>query len=906
MNNLIPKNVYKTKLEFWRGISIVEIIIIILWIGISTLFIISLPVNKIIKFIFCLILSLFVIPLLLPIMPGVKGWYALFLIFKFFSQTKIFNKHSKNSTSFLVPYDCVIENFIKTQKINNKYYYIAAFEIIGYNISYLKPELQEIRIQELQETLKAMEFPFSIMKMDIPISFDETINIYQQQLNKINQYIKQNNNIFYKSCKFGLTSYINNMNNKFSFLNENIKIKKTFYLFLYGKNLTELRERINTAKIKLLYSNFKIKDLSGYEFVNTIKLIFNPYQNKINYENYKKNKNQLEKILSFNNFFVTKNKFIVNDIYCSINSVYDYPIFPRYGWGASLAKNDQTIIWNINPLNSIWVKKALNKAINNSRTKMFLIKSSIDRSEQDHEIYAYEKLIEEIIGNNEVLKNVNILFLNYGLNIKRLKESENYLKKSLFELNMIINPLNYRQLEAYGSFIPTNNDNLLLENGREIPTSALASSFPFINSGLNDVGGLYLGDNTTGDIILFDQFKLTDKRKNHNKIIIGTSGSGKSYITKKEIIFHLNLGRTVIAIDPEREYQELCYFYDGQWIDSGVATFGRINPLQILDNSFKDQDDDNQYNFINNLQDKINFDEISEAPISIHLRLLDQWFKTLYSELSERERRILINQIKLTYQQFNIFNDTNISLLENNQFPIFDDLYNTIKESLYKNPNDILLNNLKELIYCDFINNGQYGQLWNGHTTLKINANFIVYDVWTLFDQDIPKVTSAQLYLILSFVKGEIKRNRFKKDNKIIIVIDEAHLAIDKDNPVALNFIYQMVKRIRKYKGGVIITTQNWNDFTGTEEIKKKTSAIINNTQYTMIMNLAPSDLNDLEEVYKSYGGLSEDEKKFISQAGKGEMLFIVSGFERYCLKIKIFSEEEMAFKNDFTKIIIK
>ncbi|WP_425382362.1 hypothetical protein [Spiroplasma endosymbiont of Melieria omissa] len=75
-----------------------------------------------------------------------------------------------------------------------------------------------------------------------------------------------------------------------------------------------------------------------------------------------------------------------------------------------------------------------------------------------------------------------------------------------------------------------------------------------------------------------------------------------------------------------------------------------------------------------------------------------------------------------------------------------------------------------------------------------------------------------------------MKRNLFQKDKELIIVIGEAHLAIDKDNPVALNFMYQMVKRCRKYHAGIIITTQNIDDFTGTKDIKKKTTTMINNT----------------------------------------------------------------------------
>ncbi|WP_368486179.1 Mbov_0397 family ICE element conjugal transfer ATPase [Spiroplasma sp. DGKH1] len=897
MDNLIPKNVRKTKLEFWRGIGLVEILIIIMWISLSTLFIIGLPISKMVKISCCILFAILAIPLLLPIMPGVKGWYALFLMFKFFAQKKHYRKDSpQNNTGFLVPYDCIVdENYIKTQKVNGKNHFIAGFEIKGYNITLLNPEVQDLKIKELQATFKLFDFSFSIVKVDLPISFADTIEFYEETVRQIRENI--NNNYSPKGLNarlFENQSYIRHMKNDTLTADNEIQTKKVFYLYVYADKIQKLHEYIEVIKAKLELNNFKVVPLAGYDLVNSIKLVFNPYGEKISKAEYEKHQDSLENLLAFNEFQIRRNYFKADNVYSSVFGVYDYPIFARYGWGASLANNEQAIIWNISPLDSARIKRALNKAVNNARTKAMMTKSNVDRSEQAYEINAYEDLIEAITGANEVVKNVDILFLNYGLNMKLLHESEARLKRSLKELDIKVNPLAYRQLEGYSAFLPKAFDPLMEQSGREMPCLTLASSFPFINGGLDDEQGLYLGQNSTNDVIVFDQFKLTDKRKNHNKIIIGTSGSGKSYTTKKEIAFHLNMGRTVIAIDPEREYKDLCLFYDGQWVDTGDATVGRINPLQVLDNSFRDDNDD-----INTIIDAVEkeLDEEKAAPISNHLRLLDQWFKTLYKELTERERRLLINQIQKTYQRFNINNQTEISKLKNTEFPTFSDLYETICQSIADH-DDPILGNLKELIYYDFMGDGQYATLWNGPTTLNLNSNFIVYDVWTLFDQDIQKVTSAQLYLILAFVKGEVKRNRFEKNNKIVVVIDEAHLAIDKDNPVALNFMYQMVKRIRKYNGAMIITTQNWNDFTGTEEIKKKTTAMINNTQYSMIMNLAPSDLKEVEEVYHAYGGLSTEEQEYIARASKGQMLFIVSGYERHCLKIDVSEAEALAFVN--------
>ncbi|WP_158500780.1 TraG/VirB4 family ATPase [Spiroplasma kunkelii] len=72
---------------------------------------------------------------------------------------------------------------------------------------------------------------------------------------------------------------------------------------------------------------------------------------------------------------------------------------------------------------------------------------------------------------------------------------------------------------------------------------------------------------------------------------------------------------------------------------------------------------------------------------------------------------------------------------------------------------------------------------------------------------------------MLNIIKKEIKENRFKDNNQILIIVDEAHLAINKDNQVTLNFMYQMTKRIRKYNGALVVATQNIADFVENETI---------------------------------------------------------------------------------------
>ena len=165
------------------------------------------------------------------------------------------------------------------------------------------------------------------------------------------------------------------------------------------------------------------------------------------------------------------------------------------------------------------------------------------------------------------------------------------------------------------------------------------------------------------------------------------------------------------------------------------------------------------------------------------------------------------------------------------------------------------------------------------------------------------KVMNAQMMLVLRFLENEVSKNRernmLKGENKYIsIIVDEAHVFIDEKSPAALQFMFNMVKRIRKYNGIFVVITQNVNDFVGSANIKKYTTAIINGCQYSFIFGLNPADLQSLIELYSSVGGFSDEERIFIGNAGIGQCLFIVSPGQRLIMeKIIISKEEESVFK---------
>ena len=122
---------------------------------------------------------------------------------------------------------------------------------------------------------------------------------------------------------------------------------------------------------------------------------------------------------------------------------------------------------------------------------------------------------------------------------------------------------------------------------------------------------------------------------------------------------------------------------------------------------------------------------------------------------------------------------------------------------------------------------------------------------------------------------------RYNTSRKIIVAIDEAHVFIDPKQTVALDFMQQMAKRIRKYAGSQIVITQNIKDFTGSPEIARKSTAIINACQYSVIFALAPQDMNDLVILYEKAGKINEKEQDTITSNPRGRAFFMTSTYSR-------------------------
>jgi hypothetical protein len=190
-----------------------------------------------------------------------------------------------------------------------------------------------------------------------------------------------------------------------------------------------------------------------------------------------------------------------------------------------------------------------------------------------------------------------------------------------------------------------------------------------------------------------------------------------------------------------------------------------------------------------------------------------------------------------------------------------------------------------------FSKNGRDSNLWNGESTLTVKENFTVFNFQSLLANKNGVIANAQMLLVLKWLDNEIIKNRefnlkHGTNRKIIVGIDEAHVFIDPKYPIALHFMYQLAKRIRKYNGMQIVITQNIKEFVGTQDIIRKSTAIINACQYSFIFALSPNDMDDLCTLYDKAGRINDSEQDQIVNNERGNAFIITGPMSRTNIEI--------------------
>lgn len=859
---IIPKNT-KVKLQFYKGITIADVILAVIGLGFLALAVSSNLPNK---FIIAIVILMVFAPLFIPI-GEIKLYNAMIYGLKFTFSKKTFrrNKHGRSNIASVVPYEKIENNIIK-QKVNG---FTGVIEVKPIEFNMLSESKQNYFIDGVLSTILknvGIYQEINIVKLERPIIFD---NYISNELNKMQDLILANENKNLSEDEFRSRALVlEDRINIVDRLNSNERVlTSAYYIVLHDIDRQSLQQSLNLIKNSLNNNNLESKQLNDKELALFIKY---SYTNNFDERDFEKVQPKDYISLSVPDVVSFKaSKVIQDNKQLTHFAITDYPLQVPNAWAQELFDLPNTkVVLKAVPVDKLKAIKRIDGAINELLSQKDLGKASFQIDKETH-LTSLQSTLVGLQNDNEAFFDATLVITAYD-DVKQTT-NKRFVRRKLREMGFKFTELFGRQIDGYMASQVCKENKLNISRG--LNSSSLASGFPFVSNAILDEQGILIGENKLPTFV--DFFKRDDERVNSNMIIIGKSGSGKSFATKTILTGLASDNSKVFILDPENEYTNLARNMHGTAIDVSSSKDGIINPFQIID-SLDDENSDGTNN-----------------SFYAHLQFLEEFFRLILVGINADSLELLNKLILETYRQKHITEKTDLSSLSSKDYPIFQDLANIVDAKLDQETDEYNKSCLKTIsnYLSKFRKGGRNSALWNGYTTFAPQENFICFNFQKLLANKNNVLANAQMLLVLKWLDNEVIRNRdynrlYNTSRKIIIAIDEAHVFIDEKFPIALDFMYNLAKRIRKYDGMQIVITQNVKDFVGSPEIARKSSAIINVSQYSLIFSLAPNDMNDLCTLYERAGQINETESDNIVNLPRGCAFFITGPAKRTNIKI--------------------
>lgn len=433
-----------------------------------------------------------------------------------------------------------------------------------------------------------------------------------------------------------------------------------------------------------------------------------------------------------------------------------------------------------------------------------------------------EDLRDKIQTAQERMFHFSLYISIYGNNEDELATAETELRAILEPRLTYLKPALYQQKEAFICNSPYNIDSLMMTT--LMNTGPISSAFPFISFDLTSNEGILYGVNRhNNSLVLFDRFTLP----NANSCIFATSGAGKSYMIKLEVLRYMMFGIDAIIIDPENEYKFLSDASGGVFFDVSLSSSYHINPFDLSPPGKGESAEDVLRSNIINLVGLI---------------------RIMLGGLNAEEDGIVDRALTETYAVKDITPESDPSLWGSElPFPTMSD-FEGILASM--EGSESLLKRLQKFT------RGVYANFFNQQSNIDVNNKLVVFGIKNMEDDLKP----IALYIILKYIWKTVTSSLKKR----LLVIDEAWWLMKEEN--GASFLFGTVKRARKYWLGVTTVTQDINDFMSSEYGKP----IITNSSLLFLLKQSPATIKVVQETFN----LTDEEKYILLETAVGEGIF--------------------------------
>ena len=560
-----------------------------------------------------------------------------------------------------------------------------------------------------------------------------------------------------------------------------------------------------------------------------------------------------------------------------------YPGVVRAGWMTALINAGEGVDVDIH-LKRENRSKTIDKVAQRIRLNRTKIKNlqdtSTDYEELSNSIQA-GYYIKEGIANNEDLFYMSTFITISAKGYEELMWRKQQVTDMLKSMDIAVSDCRFQQEAAFRSVMPFLYIEPSLEKRaqRNVLTGGAASTYMFTSYEISDDNGVLLGINRYNNSFCIVDFFNTQKHKNGNLNMVGTSGSGKTFALQ------LLAGRMrmrgiqcfILAPIKGHEFYRACNKIGGTYVKIAPGSRHCINVMEIR----------HTISPVKELIDEADFVEL-DSMLALKIQQLMIFFSLLIPDMSNEEEQLLDEALVKTYGAFGITHD-NDSLYEDKNatppkmkvMPVLGDLH----KNLLGNP----MTERIAVILSRFVTGS--AQSFNQQTNVNLDNDYVVLDLSDLKGKLLP----VGMMIALDYVWDKIKSDIIKK--KAIMIDEIWQLVGATSNRLAAEFCLTIFKTIRGFGGIAVSATQDLSDFFGLDD-GKYGRAIINSSQNKIVLNLEPDEAKYVQDVLK----LTKTEIDSITRFERGEAL-ICSGTNKVPVSIKASPAERELITTDRSEL---
>lgn len=541
-----------------------------------------------------------------------------------------------------------------------------------------------------------------------------------------------------------------------------------------------------------------------------------------------------------------------------VGRIYGATCFPQegmnYGWAVDLMNSSNCITCiTYRPGSPNELGDALSQSI--KRNESNAIAESDPRSKMKYERQAEDakKSINNMDANNDVHGHITLLVMPFTEDEQKLEDVCRSVVKRFKKKNIKLRTVSMLQRDAFKQLSPYYTTVVKVDGiyKQLFPLETLTGGFPMVINNYRDSRGCYFARTIDGNVMSIDFLHRGGDRTNGNIVITGMAGRGKSTALKSILQSLYMIGVKIVIIDPEREYRDLCKNLNGTWLDAGGGN-AIINPLQIRPVAMDDEDE---------LEENRLY-QANDNAMALHIHTLEVFWKLRLPSLTDVQLALLKKTLVDVYRNNGIDWNTDIKQVSAEQFPILSDLYQALQQASKK---DSRYQDIATLFYD--LGEGADSFLWNGHTNINTDNNFVCLDTNRLQNSS-DEMKRAQYFNLLTLGWQIASEDRTQP---VCLVYEEAHTILDPAIPETAMILRNESKRIRKYEGMMVTVMQSVVDALH-PKIALYGQALLDNAVYKLLFGTDGKNLKETADVFN----LTEAEQNILLSGQRGKALCLI------------------------------